>query len=447
MTKVAAVAAALCATVCAAQEPAYAIAVIAMGSLAAESLFHLCVRSIRGRGAYDGTVYALTDHPRCAPEGVVVVPVQLSAECDKGSSGSMVYKSLKMRVLDVAAANGGEEVVLYLDVDVIVGAPLAPLLEYAAGALRTATLLAYEERVVTRDVRDVTRFATEPYHGGIFAVRRAASEACLAAWSAKVHVEISKAAAAAMRGQRIKRATIRDQPLLGQIVAAGDCAVAHLPPETLTKPSVQVIQLGDYKILNHLSRTSRLKGKRNQHNLTRAHLSKLGADLLDIRGADGKRNWWMKHACPNATPAVLASPLVLECVQPPLGDRGQRARSVTLAPMPALTPEPTPAPTPDAVETARKERKCLKACEKLGKRNQKKCQRECQVVESPNSSRASEAIGDARTAALKSENEALRDEVTALKDEVASLTKKAKLTQRVLLRDDATESRPAASGT
>ena len=121
MTKVAAVAvvaAALCATVCASQEPSYAIAVIAMGSLAAESLFHLCVRSIRGRGAYDGTVYALTDHPRCAPEGVVVVPVQLSAECDKGSSGSMVYKSLKMRILDVAAANGGEEFVLYLDVDV-----------------------------------------------------------------------------------------------------------------------------------------------------------------------------------------------------------------------------------------------------------------------------------------------------------------------------------------
>ena len=110
-----------------------AIAVIAMGELAEESLFGMCVRSIRERGAFAGTVYAFTDKPRCAPRGVVVVPVRLEDRCD-ARAGSILYKQLKMRVLDVAAA-GPERVVLYMDADVIVGAPLAPLLATADAAL------------------------------------------------------------------------------------------------------------------------------------------------------------------------------------------------------------------------------------------------------------------------------------------------------------------------
>ena len=255
-----------------------AIAVIAMGELAEESLFGMCVRSIRERGALAGTVYAFTDKPRCAPRGVVVVPVRLEDRCD-ARAGSILYKQLKMRVLDVAAA-GPERVVLYMDADVVVGAPLAPLLATAVAALATspATLLAYEEADVTADVRDPARLAAEPYHGGIFAVARGKSEPCLAAWAARVLDELRRAAAANRAGARIKRSSVRDQPLLREIIESGACVFAPLPPETLSKPTPAAIDGARYAVLNHLSRTSRLKGKRNGHGITKAHHAKLGDD-------------------------------------------------------------------------------------------------------------------------------------------------------------------------
>lgn len=290
-----------------------AIAVIAMGELAEESLFGMCVRSIRERGAFAGTVYAFTDKPRCAPRGVVVVPVRLEDRCD-ARAGSILYKQLKMRVLDVAAA-GPERVVLYMDADVIVGAPLAPLLATAVAALAAspATLLAYEEADVTSDVRDPGRLAAEPYHGGIFAVARGKSEPCLAAWAARVLDELRNAAAANREGARIKRSSVRDQPLLREIIESGACIFAPLPPETLSKPTPAAIDGARYAVLNHLSRTSRLKGKRNGHGITKAHHAKLGADLLGVRGAAAKEKWWMAPRCPDLAPEREAPPLVLDC--------------------------------------------------------------------------------------------------------------------------------------
>lgn len=137
------------ATMAAADEAAAAasvgVAVIACGRLASEALFGMCVASIRGAGAYDGPIYALTDAPRCAPRGVVVVPVEVAAGCE--DNGSLLYKQLKMRLLDVAAT-ADRPVVLYLDVDVIAGAPLRPLLAFAARALDDsgASIAAYVRR-------------------------------------------------------------------------------------------------------------------------------------------------------------------------------------------------------------------------------------------------------------------------------------------------------------
>ena len=74
------------------------------------------------------------------------------------------------------------------------------------------------------------------------------------------------------------------QPLLKRAVDEGFCVFAALPPDTLSKPTPASIDARAYAVLNHLSRSSRLKGKRNGHNITRAHLAKLGADLLDVRG-------------------------------------------------------------------------------------------------------------------------------------------------------------------
>ena len=206
-------------------EPSVAVAVVACGRLAGEALFGMCVRSLRGPGAFAGAIYALTDRPACAPATTTVVavsaerdglfglecrrraakpsrppaqvPVRVEPRCQQGAS--ILYKQLKMRLLDVVR----EDVVWYVDVDVVAGAPVGPLVAAALAAFRD-------------------------------------------------------------------------------------------PATTLSKPSRSTIEGGRYAVLNHLSRSSRLKGKRNMHNLTRAHLARLGADLLGVRGARG--NWWAAPA-------------------------------------------------------------------------------------------------------------------------------------------------------
>lgn len=291
-------------------EDGAAVAVIACGRLAAESLFGFCVDSIRGAGAYAGPVYALTDRPECAPPGVTVVPVVVADGCR--DNGSLLYKQLKMRLLDVAE----ERIVLYLDVDVVAGAPLAPLLAHAASVLSDAgsavSILAYDERAVTRDARDESRLDAEPFHGGVFAVARGRSEGCLAAWAKSVRAAIVDRNLLA-DPTALKKSRVRDQPLLKRAVDEGFCVFAALPPDTLSKPTPASIDARAYAVLNHLSRSSRLKGKRNGHNITRAHLAKLGADLLDVRGRARSGNWWAAPRCPDLSPARHAPTVRLAC--------------------------------------------------------------------------------------------------------------------------------------
>ena len=57
-------------------EPSVAVAVVACGRLAGEALFGMCVRSLRGPGAFAGAIYALTDRPACAPATTTVAAVR-----------------------------------------------------------------------------------------------------------------------------------------------------------------------------------------------------------------------------------------------------------------------------------------------------------------------------------------------------------------------------------
>jgi len=270
-----------------ATDPSVAVAVVACGRLAGEALFGMCVRSLRGPGAFGGTIYALTDRPACAPPTTTVVPIRVEPRCRQGAS--ILYKQLKMKLLGVLG-RGNEDILLYVDVDVVAGAPLQPLIDAALAAFRdpATTLVLYEEAAVTADAHDPLRLLREPYHGGVFFAHRTRSASCIQAWGDRV------AAAIPQHGRAVKRSSIRDQPLLAETVRAGACVVAPLPPSTLSKPSRFTIEAGRYAVLNHLSRSSRLKGKRNNHNLTRAHLSKLGADLLGVR--NGRGNWWAAPA-------------------------------------------------------------------------------------------------------------------------------------------------------
>ena len=88
----------LAAGVAGTEDATTALAVIAMGRLASEALFGMCVRSIRGKGQYSGRVYALTDMPECAPADVTVVPVRVQDRCLATHSGSILRVSSESRV-------------------------------------------------------------------------------------------------------------------------------------------------------------------------------------------------------------------------------------------------------------------------------------------------------------------------------------------------------------
>ena len=205
--------------------------------------------------------------------------MRVEPRCQQGAS--ILYKQLKMRLLDVVR----EDVVWYVDVDVVAGAPVGPLVAAALAAFRdpATTLAAYDEAAVTADAHDRTRPLREPYHGGVFFAHRTRSARCLRAWGARV------AAAIPAHGRAVKRSSIRDQPLLAATIREGACVVAPLPPATLSKPSRSTIEGGRYAVLNHLSRSSRLKGKRNMHNPGRGPTSRGWAPTCWASAGRGNR--------------------------------------------------------------------------------------------------------------------------------------------------------------
>ena len=147
-------------------------------------------------------------------------------------------------------------------------------------------------------------------------------------------------AIAVERGRAGNRRRGGRRPLLREAIDEGDCRVARLPPETLSKPTAASVAGGEYSVLNHLSRTSRLKGKRNQHNMTRFHLSKLGAELLGVRGSKRGGNWWAaEERCgPRRDSIAEGRPLDLDC---PVFDGSSKAAAAPRTPVAVMSPRAT----------------------------------------------------------------------------------------------------------
>lgn len=194
-----------------------AIFLIAFGSDAHEStLVERCVLSIRRRGAWDGLVVLLTDAPPGRYEtkgggngdgngdgngngndnltnsvlgGNVVIVTPQSSHYNHEAREDLVYKRFKTYILDYVDSDprlDAVELVYYLDIDIMAGAPLDGLfraLENKYGAAHS-----HANTPTTGASSRIFFFKGKswPVQGGQFLLERRTSQYCLDLWRAAI---------------------------------------------------------------------------------------------------------------------------------------------------------------------------------------------------------------------------------------------------------------------
>ena len=128
------------------------------------------VESLRKNGLFQGTICILTDRPGAFHHCNNVSTVLVGPTTDP-----MQIKAWKARLLSVIAS----EIVLYLDVDILVGAPLYTLLECAQSVKGNKTLACFDHTSTGGTSR-------KPYHMGAFIVWKGRSEGVLSRWGAAI---------------------------------------------------------------------------------------------------------------------------------------------------------------------------------------------------------------------------------------------------------------------
>jgi hypothetical protein len=109
---------------------------------------------------------------------------------------------------------------------------------------------------------------TQPYHGGVWLVKRGISEGCLEQWGRNVLEE------ARAKPSRV----VRDQIQIARAIKTGECTPYPLDATYLYK--VMVSRAGDLRPLQHVTRTGLVTSKL----LDERHWSAFGEVLLGING-------------------------------------------------------------------------------------------------------------------------------------------------------------------
>lgn len=198
------------------------------------------VESIRGVGEYNGIILVITDYPedyielqKAGPNIAIFEPGPDMIRCQKMSA--MVAKRLKTSLIEIVFKKLNllsVEVILYIDMDVVVGSPLLPFFEEVGQVLTTAgpnaTVIAQKQR-----------HADQPFHGGVFALNKQSDE-CLLLWR-----------------KFMDRSPInRDQKALGQALNTNSgCTFESFSKLYVTSPSAEFITRGDRNIFVHITNT------------------------------------------------------------------------------------------------------------------------------------------------------------------------------------------------
>jgi len=231
---------------------------ISFGQTTTESILNVSVATLRGVGEFGGAAYVVTDQPRCAPPTTTPLLVDLEG-CR--SMGTILYKYFKTKLLDVVPRR--HRLLLYMDVDILVGGPIARVL----AAVRPFANGEGKAHVVGIAERN-------HWHGGFAILRRDAhdpattSAPCLEAWGREI----------------LKDHGNSDQVALRRAVESGSCVYAPLQGGLFGWPTGTSIRAREYSVLNHFTRTGRLRG---HHGVTKADL-----DAVDIIPGGARPGWY-----------------------------------------------------------------------------------------------------------------------------------------------------------
>ena len=200
------------------------------------------VESIRGIGEYRGNILLITDYPddytelqKTEANFVVFEPDHSMIICRHASH--MTAKRLKTSLIDIVFGKlnlQSVEVILYVDMDVVVGSPLLPFFNDVGQMLTkagtNATMIAQGQGN-----------SDQPYHGGVFALNRH-SEECLLLWR-----------------KFIDESTVnRDQKALGHALqTTSGCTFKPFSVSYVNAPTPEYLVEGKRQVFVHITNTHR----------------------------------------------------------------------------------------------------------------------------------------------------------------------------------------------
>jgi len=213
------------------------------------------VDTLRRLGGYRGPIHVATDRPDAYAGLDGVHPVRVAG------GDALAAKRQKMRIFDWVPAQRA----LYLDVDVVVGRPIAPFLEAIDGFWERRPIALFRERSTP-----------EPFHAGAFAVDRDASRGLLDRWGA-AHGEDRP----------------RDQVALATV--ATECDVHLCDDSFLLFPTRDTYRTGARATFVHLTFTGR-QLQVPPSTIARYLRSRFGVELPVSLGDDLR--WWRSYLRP-----------------------------------------------------------------------------------------------------------------------------------------------------
>lgn len=248
-------------------DPSFAIAMIAVGDLLASTTIVMrSVQSIRRRGLFCGPILILSDHAdsshfealtRTDP---LVHPI--AVESRKGEMPKKRYKTELLDILDADERYDGITYLLYVDVDILFGEPLAPFVGYVHGMTTLMSqpsradqvqsyMFMFEEQGFGLERARALEEGNTLFHGGVMVVHRQRSRDCLAVWQ--------------MLFDDRERFPKRDQAALYYMLYDSEelkqrCTVVQMDHRPfLLMPTSNIMQAGDSSVFVHVTNGRRSK--------------------------------------------------------------------------------------------------------------------------------------------------------------------------------------------
>lgn len=248
-------------------DPSFAIAMIALGDLMANTtIIERSVQSIRRRGLYCGPILILSDHVDSAHfEELTRTDPNVHPIAVESREGKMPTKRYKTELLDILDADERYDDIthlLYVDVDILFGEPLAAFVGYVQGMTTLMSqpsradqvqsyMLMFEEQGFGPERPRALKEGNTVFHGGVMVVHRQRSRDCLAVWQ--------------MLFDDSERFPNRDQAALYYMLYDDEelkrrCTVVQLDHRPfLLMPTKHIMQAGDSSVFVHVTNGRRSK--------------------------------------------------------------------------------------------------------------------------------------------------------------------------------------------